>query len=340
MSKNSKNSNVKQDLVSEQPKKKSSFWKWFLIGAIVFIIFIACIIISLIVSIASTLSPLSYNSHYDTDFSGNVAIIPIKGVIMSEDSGGLFSSDSAVSSEIVEMIEDARDDDSVKAIILEINSPGGSPVATEEIANAVKASGKYTVAWIRETGASGAYWVASSSDLIVANRMSIVGSIGVIASYLEFSGLMERYGVGYERYVSGDRKDMGSPFKESTEIEKEVFQKKLDTIHGFFIDEVAKNRGLSPEQARSVATGEFFVGAEAKELGLVDVLGGRQEAVDAIELELNITASTFEYVKPSGLLDILSSMANSASFHVGEGIGSGIVKSNIEQEKQGVSLRT
>ena len=85
----------------------------------------------------------------------------------------------------------------IKAIVLEINSPGGSAVASDEIASAVKKSNKPTVAVIREAGASGGYWIASSTDHIIANRMSITGSIGVISSYLEFSGLIEKYWVGW-----------------------------------------------------------------------------------------------------------------------------------------------
>src|SRR3989338_8536572 len=130
--------------------------------------------------------------------SGNVALIPIDGVIIgTEDSGFLF--DGVTSSpEAVEFIEKAEKNPSIKAIILEINSPGGSAVASEEIANAVKKVNKTTVAWVREAGASGAYWVASASDHIVASRMSVTGSIGVIASYLEFPGLLERYNVTYQ----------------------------------------------------------------------------------------------------------------------------------------------
>ena len=148
--------------------------------------------------------------------SGNVALIPIDGIIVgAKDSEYIFETITS-SPETVEFIEKANKNPNIKAIILEINSPGGSAVASEEIANAVKKTNKTTVAWVREIGTSGAYWVASSSDYIVANRVSITGSIGVIASYLEFAGLIERYNITYQRLVSGKYKDIGSPFKEMT----------------------------------------------------------------------------------------------------------------------------
>src|SRR3989344_1616932 len=160
--------------------------------------------------------------------SGNVALIPIQGVIVGdEDSEFLFESVTS-SPEAVELIEKADKNPNIKAIILEINSPGGSAVASEEIAKAVKKTNKTTVAWIREVGASGAYWVASSSDYVIANRVSITGSIGVIASYLEFPGLLERYNVTYQRMVSGKYKDLGSPYREMTQEEKAICQQSLD----------------------------------------------------------------------------------------------------------------
>jgi protease-4 len=137
--------------------------------------------------------------------SGNVAVIPVKGTIMTEGSNDLFSSASIASStQIVADIEDASNDPEIKAIIFEIDSPGGAPVASDEIVQAIKNSNKTTVAWIRETGASGAYWIASATDYIVANKLSITGSIGVLESYLEFSGLMDHYNVTYERMNGGN----------------------------------------------------------------------------------------------------------------------------------------
>jgi len=237
---------------------------------------------------------------------GNIAVIPIKGVITSESGSSILSAPGASSTEIIKLIEKADNDPSVKAIILEINSPGGSAVASDEIGQALKSTDKLKVAWIREIGTSGAYWVASACDEIVANRMSITGSIGVIASYLEFSGLMHEHNVSYERLVAGKYKDVGTPFRKLTPEEKDMLQQQLDSIHDFFIQEVSINRGLDIDTTRELATGFFYIGSDAKEKGLVDILGGKKEAVSYIENKLNIKSKIVEYKKKETLLALFS----------------------------------
>ena len=123
---------------------------------------------------------------------GNVALIRIRGPIMVDKSSDFISQSHASSENIIRLIDEADENPSIKAFIFDINSPGGSAVASDEIASRIKKLDKPTIALIREIGASGGYWIASSADVIVANKMSITGSIGVISSYLEFSGLFSR----------------------------------------------------------------------------------------------------------------------------------------------------
>ncbi|HLD01147.1 MAG TPA: signal peptide peptidase SppA [Candidatus Nanoarchaeia archaeon] len=267
----------------------------------------------------------SFFSQYNL---GNVALIQIKGVISSE-TGSMLGSATVSSSEIIEFIEDADNNEQFKVILLEINSPGGSAVASDEIAAAVKRTSKPVVAIIREMGASGGYWIASAADYVMANRMSITGSIGVISSYLEFSGLMEDYGVGYERLVAGENKDMGTPYQKLNPAQQKLMQGKLDQIHDFFIQEVAENRQMDIVEVQNLATGEFYLGVEALNLGLVDSLGDK----DAITKYLQQTYSLEEvsyylYQRPVGLLDILSSVLSDLSFKVGEGLGVSLMNSN------------
>src|SRR3989338_7542571 len=256
--------------------------------------------------------------------SGNVALIQIEGVIVATDPNGLFET-VTTSTDTIELIEKADKNSNIKAIILEINSPGGSAVASQEIAEAVKKTNKTTVAWIREVGASGAYWIASASDHIVANRVSLTGSIGVIASYLEFPGFLDRYNITYRRLVSGKYKDIGSPLKEMTPEEEEIFQKDLDAIRDYFVSEVAKNRNMSKKDVDKVANGLFYLGVQAKELGLVDELGGKDEAIAYIEKREGIKAEIVEYEKEKGLLEILAGVLSRQSFFVGKGIGSSLL---------------
>src|SRR3989338_1492016 len=296
--------------------EKKSNVKWVIIAVVLVILLFFAFIFAGIVALFSGLSEAERIG------TGNVALIHINGLILTEGGGGFFDEDVVSSTKIKLDIEDAYADPTIKAIIFEINSPGGSAVASEEIANAIKKVDKTTVALIRETGASGGYWVASATDYIIANRMSVTGSIGVIASYLDFSGLIKDYNVTYERLVSGKYKDMGVPFRELTPTERILFQKKLDLIHEYFIEEVAKNRGLTNEQVNDLATGIFYLGSEAKELGLVDELGGEEEAIAYLEKELNITVEIVEYVEKPSFFDILAGTLNEKSFFVGKGIGS------------------
>ncbi len=261
-------------------------------------------------------------SLFDGSQLGNVALIPIEGEITGNGQQS-FTASSLSSKEIVGFIEDAEDNPQVKVLLLEINSPGGSAVASDEIATAVKKAQKPVVALIREAGASGAYWIASAADHVIANRMSITGSIGVLSSYLEFSGLMNDYNVSYERLVAGERKDMGTPFKMLTEQERNIMQQKLDLIHEFFIKEVAANRNLEISQVKKIATGEFFLGVEALDLDLVDQLGGKEEAEAFIQEQYGLEDIDYvRYEHETSFFEVLGGVVSAFFFKVGEGIGS------------------
>ncbi len=236
--------------------------------------------------------------------SGNVAVVPIQGYLTTTESGGF--SEIMSSDDIIEQLEKADTSSRVKAIVLDINSPGGSGVAADEISQKIKSIEKPTVAVIRDVGASAAYWIASSSDYVFANRLSITGSIGVIGSYLEFAEFIDEYNVTYRRYVSGDLKDMGSPFKEPSEEEQEVYQEIIDRMEGIFIDEVALNRNISREKVEEMATGQIYLGIEAKELNLVDELGTKEDAYAYLEKNLNMTIEPSEFKKKTSFSDLLT----------------------------------
>ncbi len=255
---------------------------------------------------------------------GNVALIPVEGVITSNGASYL-GSPTASSQDIVNYIEQANENPSIKVILIEINSPGGSAVASDEIGTAIKKSEKPVISYIREVGASGGYWIASSTDHIIANKMAMTGSIGVISSYLEFSGLMEQYGVSYERLVAGEHKDMGTPLKKLTDRERAIFQSKLDLIHDFFIEEIATNRNMPESKVRSLATGEIYLGVEALKLGLVDQTGDK-DAVDSYIMEQYEMDSVnyIVYKKQPSFFDSLANTFSQMSFQMGKGISSGL----------------
>ncbi|MEM4327993.1 MAG: signal peptide peptidase SppA, partial [Candidatus Woesearchaeota archaeon] len=266
-------------------------------------------------------------------------VVPLKGTLTADNDAATLLGEFVSSKKITEWIEKAAESADIKAIILDINSPGGTPVASDEIVRAVKRARQkkpvYSV--IGEVGTSGAYWVASASDKILANPMSVTGSIGVLASYLEFSGLIKEYNVTYQRLVSGKYKDMGSRFKELTPAERELLQRKIDLVHEFFVRDVAENRKLPIEKVREVATGEIFLGTEALTLGLIDELGDRNDAIKMLERSLNITAKVFEFKRKPRLFGSLADATNSFAYYVGRGIGAELTASSANNE---IELRT
>ena len=280
------------------------------------------IIVIAVVSVIVVLSLVKQINDFKIQVKDKIAVVPLSGVIGVSDSS--FLGESFVSStDIVEVLEKIGEDDSIKAVILEINSPGGTVVASEEIVNAVKVLDKPTVAWIWEVGASGAYWVASATDVIVADPLSITGSIGVISSYLQFSDLLKEYGVEYERLVSGDYKDTGSPFKELEVDERRLLQGKINLIHEFFVGAVAENRNMTYEEVKGLSTGIFYLGKEAKELGLVDVLGGKKEAVEISENLAGIKdAELVVFEEEKTLLDLFGGITSNVFYYLGKGMGS------------------
>jgi protease IV len=266
-----------------------------------------------------------------------VYIIPVKGPIMLYGAGGLFDSEVAAATDIVAEIEAADRNPNIKAIILEINTGGGTVVASKEIAAAVENADKPVVAWMREKAASGGYWVAASCDTIVADPATMTGSIGVIGSYLEFSGLFEEYGIKYERLVSAQYKDSGSPFKELTLSERALLMKKIDMINEMFIAHVSRTRHMETSQVRAIATGEVFLGVEAKELGLVDVLGSKAEAIAAAEELAEIDdAEVIQYEKSAGLIERLLKTMSFQSYMIGRGMGD----SMIDSEQEGFQIKS
>lgn len=262
-----------------------------------------------------------FTSTDDKNPYANVAIIKVYGIITTTGEDGYFES-VASSNEIIQLLEEAEQDPSIKAIVLDINSPGGSPVASEEIGNKLKSINKTTVAWIRDLGASGAYWIASSTDYVVASRLSLVGSIGVTGSYVEFAGLLERYNMTYRSLVSGKYKDAGSPFKELTPEDEAKIMELIDELHLYFVEEVAENRNLSLEETEELATGEVFTGAKGKQLGLVDEVGGMAEVTSYLRDDLNTTVEYALFEQEETLLDLLRVVSADHGFAIGEGIGS------------------
>ena len=255
-----------------------------------------------------------------------IAIIKIHGPITIDPTNTLTLT-AGSSSSILSNIEKAQEDKNIKAIILDINSPGGAVVASRELSKVIKESEKPVVAWIREVGASGAYWIASSADKIVADSLSITGSIGVSASYLDLSGLLEKYDITYQELTAGSKKELGNPLKDLTAQERLILQKKIDRIQEVFIQDVVENRDLNPQQVAKISTGEFYLGEEAFQLGLVDVFGGRKEALaEARELANLTKLDVIEYKEKMSILEFFT---KTTAYYIGKGIASELSSNKV-----------
>ena len=213
---------------------------------------------------------------------GDVAVIPVHGTItLGGCPGSLFYAESCAQvEEIKKQLKDADGDPAVKAIVLDIYSGGGNVVASRELMRAVRGTEKPVVAWIGEVGASGAYYVASGADRIVADEDSITGSIGVIMFIQHYYELFDEIGINVTVIKAGESKDIGSPYRPMTADERAEMQGIIDKVYRSFISDVAENRNLSFDYVETVSEGNIYLGSDAKKIGLVDELGGLEDAVD------------------------------------------------------------
>lgn len=201
----------------------------------------------------------------------------------SELNGDAPDQDQTASEDIVYAIEEAEKDTRVKAIILEIDSYGGYPVAGEEVALALKRADKPTIAVIREAGASAAYLAASAADKIFASKNSDVGGIAVTMSYLDYVDQNKNEGLTYIPLASGKFKDTGDPDKILTQEEKELLMRDINVLHENFVKMVAENRNLAIEKVKKLADGSTMLGEMALQNGLIDQIGGMPEAKEYLK---------------------------------------------------------
>ena len=217
--------------------------------------------------------------------------VPSSTVLFKEKIGvisinGTISSSKTITSQLVKFGKD----DSINAIILRINSPGGGVGATQEIHREVRkiVSRKPVVASMGSIAASGGYYVAAAASKIVSNPGTITGSIGVFIKFVRLEELLEKIGVEFEIVKSGEFKDMGSPDRKLTERDREIVDALIRDLQGQFVSSVALGRNLSVEKVQEIADGRIFSGARAKELGLVDFLGNFQDTVEITKEILGI----------------------------------------------------
>lgn len=200
---------------------------------------------------------------------GRVALVDVKGVIMSSES-------------IVRQVKRYEDDNSVKALVLRIDTPGGGVAASQEIYDQLlkfKDHGKFIVVSMGSVAASGGYYIACAADSIVANPGTVIGSIGTIISFPVFQNLMDRIGVRMEVIKSGDLKDVGNYGRQMTPADRKMLQALIDDSYEQFLNVISESRDLEMDSVRKFADGSVFTGSQGINLGLIDRLGTMQDAI-------------------------------------------------------------
>lgn len=254
-------------------RSRAGLWWGLGIGGGVLLLLVACCVASFAIASSAGGTGGSFGSDA-------VAVIYLDGQISGVDSGGLTSQGTVTPEKVIEQIKKAEADDSVKAIILRIDSPGGTASASSEIAEEVARVKKPIIASIGDVGASGAYMVASQCDEIISTGSSDVGSIGVILEVGDYSELLKKLGVKFISIHEGKFKDAGAPWRSLTASETAMLEADVKVVYDDFIAVVAKGRRMPESKVRELATGWAWPGRRAKELGLVDTLGNYQDAVN------------------------------------------------------------
>lgn len=232
-----------------------------------------------------------------------VLLIEISGMISSEEKDGFRPAPSMIAS-VKEQLSKATKDESVKAVVLRINTPGGTVTASDIIYHELKtfkASRKIPIiASIMDLGTSGGYYIAAAADSVMAHPSSVTGSIGVIMLTLNARGLLEKIGVEATAVTSGPRKDMGSPFRTMTVEERAIFQGLIDSFYHRFLMIVQEGRSNLPmDQIRKLADGRIYTGEQAKAEGLVDEIGYLEDAVELAKKKAGLTeARVVTYTRP------------------------------------------
>jgi protease-4 len=206
--------------------------------------------------------------------------IRLEGVISGEQYSGLLGGQTVTPEYIIGQLDAAESNPSVKAILIRVNSPGGSPSASQEIYEEIRKIEKPVVVSVSETCASGAYYISCAADKIIANRSSSVGSIGVIMQIPNYEDLYEKLGIKYTTIKQGKYKDIGSTDRPITAEEKKLLEAQVKEIYKQFISDVAEARNMEISEVEELATGWVFLGTEALDLGLIDGIGNYKDAID------------------------------------------------------------
>lgn len=227
---------------------------------------------------------------------GDIALVHIDGIISAgRTSSGLLGMTGRSSEDTVKLLDKISRIPHYRAIVLRVNSPGGTAAASQEIYEKLmqirKNTGIKIVVSMGDVAASGAYYISSTADKIYAEPATLTGSIGVIAELMDLQGLYKKLGIVPETMKAGQFKDLGNQSRPMTKAEKKIFQDILDEAHSEFIDDVATGRNLPVDDVRALADGRVYTGKQALALHLIDGLGNLEDAEDEAARLAGITGT-------------------------------------------------
>ncbi len=239
---------------------------------------------------------------------GKVAVIRLSGTITGSSQQGLLTTGGITPKLVRDYLRKAETDGGVRAVVLRIDSPGGSAAASQEIAAEIlrfkEDTGKPVVISMGDVAASGGYYISVYADKIVANPSTLTGSIGVVSHFIYIEGLLEKLGLELETIKTGRHKDMG--IRPLTKEQQQIMQDITDDLYQHFVIAVAEGRGLPEAEVRQLATGQLYTGGQALHLGLVDDLGGLDKAVELAASLAGIHVPEIEeYVPPTSFFEKL-----------------------------------
>jgi len=319
-------SNITQPGAGWQPvylkkTRGASFWVaigfavfFFLCTLLLFTLFISSLILSKAFVTSTSVKKQVAETIVEGSGEDKVAIISIKGILSSESAEGLFIEKPSIVEVVKQQLEQATTDTHVKAVLLEVDSPGGGITASDVIYNNImkfKAdTKKKVVVYMQDIAASGGYYISSAADAIIAHPTTITGSIGVIMPLINVAELINRYGIKDSSIASGDMKEIGSPLKPMTPEENAILKDIIDEMYMQFVNVVSTGRKLEMETVKKIADGRIYTGKQALENGLVDQLGYLEDAISLSKKLAGLTEATIiRYEKHYGLADIFGLMS-------------------------------
>ncbi|MGD8992201.1 MAG: signal peptide peptidase SppA [Desulfobacterales bacterium] len=217
------------------------------------------------------------------DAIGKVLVVHIRGTISDVPRRQIVSTRPSMVQEVVSQLRKAENDSEIKALLIKVNSSGGSATASDILYNEIIAfkekTGAKVVVAMMDVAASGGYYISLPADFILAHPTSITGSVGVLFIRPDLSGLIDKIGVGVEVSKTGKNKDMGSPFRQATAEEKEIVQNMIDRLGQRFLDRIARHRRIDSRDLKEISTARIFLADDALRLGMIDRVGYIREAV-------------------------------------------------------------